>query len=209
MNAAFAQLHGVERALDGVPIAGRTDRAIVTDGMARIGLDPTDAAIARLRDAYIEALRTEIRRTLPGHPSRVLPGVVALLDVLAARPGVVVALLTGNFEGGASVKLGHFGLWDRFAFGAFGDESEDRRALVPVARQRANEAGHPPVAAERIVIIGDTPADIDCAKAHGARAIGVTTGPFDRAALTAAGADLVVESLENQDDLLSLIGQRA
>ena len=96
---------------------------------------------------------------------------------------------------------------DRFAFGAFGDEDEDRRALVPVARRRANDAGHRPHPSERVVIIGDTPHDVDCAKAYGARAIGVTTGPFDRAALSAAGADLIVNTLEERDRVLALLTQ--
>ena len=202
MNLAFEQLYGREGALDALPIAGRTDRAIVIDAMRGLGMDPTDAAIAALRDAYIERLRVEITRQVPDHPSRVLPGVGPLLDRLDAEPGVLTALLTGNFHLGAAVKLGHFGLWDRFRFGAFGDDHTDRRALVPVAVQRARDAGYPEPPPDRIVIIGDTPSDVDCAKAYGARAIGVVTGPFDRAALEAAGADLVVDTLEPSRGLL-------
>lgn len=198
MNLAFGQLHGRDRALDGVPIAGRTDRAIVTDGMRRIDVDPTDEAIAALRDAYIDHLRVEITRP-SAHPSGVLPGVWALLDALDARAGVVTALLTGNFQQGAAVKLGHFNMWARFRFGAFGDDHLGRRDLVPVARARASDAGYPDLPADRIVIIGDTPNDVDCAKAHGAYAIAVATGLYDRAALEATGADLVVDTLEGLD----------
>lgn len=200
MNLAFARLHGHERALDAVPIAGRTDRAIVVDAMRGIGVEPTDEAIAVLRDAYIDSLRVEITRPPVEHPSLVLPGIAPLLDALATAPGVTTALLTGNFERGAAVKLGYFGLWDRFRFGAFGDEHVDRRALVPMALQRAREAGVP--APEQVVIIGDTPHDVDCAKAHGARAIGVATGPFQREALEAAGADLTLDTLEPIDQIM-------
>lgn len=202
MTLAFRQRYGHERALDGVPFAGRTDRAITVDAMRRIGVDPSDAEIRAFRDTYIGQLRIEITRPLPGHPSTVLPGVVPLLDALAAQDGVAIGLLTGNFETGAAIKLGHFGLWERFAFGAFGDDHVDRRALVPVARQRAQEAGKAPARPSDIVIIGDTPHDIDCATAHGARVIGVATGPFDRAALTEAGAGLVVDTLERTDELM-------
>jgi phosphoglycolate phosphatase-like HAD superfamily hydrolase len=209
MNAAFVRLHGRQGALDGVPIAGRTDRAIVSDAMRKIGVEPTDRAIAELRDAYMNELPEEIRRHVPGNPSRVLPGVAALLEALEAEQDAVIALLTGNFQSGARIKLGHFGLWERFAFGAFGDDDTDRRALVPIARRRAVDAGHPLVPPDRIVIVGDTPHDVDCAKAHGAVAVGVATGPFDAAALHAAGADVVVETLEEREDVLAVIRQKA
>jgi phosphoglycolate phosphatase len=204
MNLAFERLHGRERALDGVPFAGRTDRAIVIDVMRRIGVDPTDSAITALRDAYIDALRTEIVRPV-ADPSGVLPGVNALLDALDAESGVVTALLTGNFLLGAQVKLQHFTIWDRFRFGAFGDEHSDRRQLVPIAVECARRAGHPGFLPAHVVIIGDTPNDVDCARAYGARAIGVTTGSYDRATLCAAGADLTVDSLEDVPLLLTEI----
>lgn len=202
MNQAFQDLHGREGALDAVAIAGRTDRAIVSDVMRQLGIEATDASVDQLRDAYIAQLRVEIGQPAPGHPSMVLPGVTALLDGLQTRPEAAVGLLTGNFRDGAEVKLGHFGLWQRFPFGAFGDDHVDRRALVPVAISRAREAGVDVADPAEVIIIGDTPLDVDCAKANGARAIGVATGPFDRAALAAAGADLAVDTLEDVNDLL-------
>ena len=207
MNIAFGQLHDRGHALDGLPIAGRTDRAIVIDAMHAIGVEPTGDAIQALHDAYIERLAVEIKRP-SGHPSLVLPGVEALLDALEAQEGVVTALLTGNFHLGAAVKLGHFSLWQRFGFGAFGDEHVDRRALVPVALERAREAGVPVPPPEGVIIIGDTPNDIDCAKAHGARAIGVATGPFDRATLHASGADLTVDTLDAADAVMDFVMSR-
>ncbi|HEX5214696.1 MAG TPA: HAD hydrolase-like protein [Vicinamibacterales bacterium] len=195
MNAAFRRLHGRDHALDGVSFAGRTDRAIAADVFRNVGLEPTDAAIVALRDAYLEDLRIEMARPV-ADPGGVFPGVPGLLDALEARDDVAVGLLTGNFAGGAAIKLGHFDLWRRFAFGAFGDDHHDRRDLVPVALTRARELGYA-VDAASTVIIGDTPLDIDCAHAHGARAIAVATGPFTPAQL--AHADLVVETLEAVD----------
>jgi phosphoglycolate phosphatase len=206
MNLAFKQLHGVDGALDHVEIAGRTDLAIVTDAMRRSGVEPTPAAIEMLHDRYIENLRVEITRPLPDHPSCVLPGVTAMLDALDAQPGVSTALLTGNFRQGAAVKLGHFDLWRRFSFGAFGDEHVDRRALVPIALRHAADAGLADVGADDVVIIGDTPLDIDCAHAHGVRAIGVATGPFSRAALLDAGADFAVDRLDPADRVIEWLG---
>jgi len=202
MNAAFLRLHGRASALDAVPIAGRTDRAIVADVLCTLGIEPTDEHVHRLRDAYFEDLRAEIVRPVTS-PSGVLPGVVHLLDAFAALPHVHVGLLTGNFAGGAAIKLGHFGLWDRFSFGAFGDAHADRRALVPVALEEAARAGLsvPPV--ERVCVIGDTPLDVDCARAHGTRALAVATGPFSEADLASAGAHHVVPSLA---DTTAIVG---
>ena len=195
MNAAFAELHGRADALDGVPIAGRTDRAIVSDAFRSAGLEPTAEAIAALRDAYVRHLAVEIRRPATS-AFGVLPGVLAVLDQMAAaRPEVPVGLLTGNFERGAAVKLRHFDLWRRFPFGAFGDDHLDRRDLVPVACDRGRAVGLE-AAPAGMVIIGDTPLDVDCAHAHGAIAVAVATGLYSAAVLREAGADLVVETLE-------------
>jgi phosphoglycolate phosphatase-like HAD superfamily hydrolase len=204
MNAAFARLYGRDGALDDVPIAGRTDRAIVGDVFASIGLEGTDDEVARLRDAYLDHLREAIVQPV-AHRRCVLPGVERLLVALASRPGVDVGLITGNFEGGAAIKLGHFDLWRRFRFGAFGDRHLDRRDLVPLAIERAQEADVPQIPAERVVVIGDTPLDVDCAGAHGARAIGVATGPYDRATLADAGAGLALDTLEDVERVVAWI----
>src|SRR5262245_3238957 len=172
LNRAVEDLYGVADAMRDVPIAGRTDRAIVHDVLHALGLEPTTPEVDRIRSAYLDHLRHEILKP-PTSPSGILPGVATLLDALERRPGVGVGLLTGNFEQGAEIKLAHFVLWRRFSFGAFGDDHVNRRDLVPVALERAREAGHGLQPASRVVIIGDTPLDVDCAHAHGARAVGV------------------------------------
>jgi phosphoglycolate phosphatase-like HAD superfamily hydrolase len=203
LSLAIERLYGRREALDGVAMAGRTDRAIVIEALRGIGREPDDAEIRRVRDVYCECLATEIHRPVE-HFCGVLPGVGPLLDALDARTDVAVGLLTGNFERGAAIKLGHFDLARRFAFGAFGDEHVDRRDLVPVALARAGaHRGGAAVAPTRVVVIGDTPLDVDCAKAHGARAVGVATGPFDAAALASAGADLVLDTLEDRAKFLA------
>ncbi len=205
MDAAFLALHGVAGALTGVSLAGRTDRAIVSEVLRAIGREPTSEAVLALRDAYLAHLPVELGK--PNPDSGVLPGVLAILDVLAAREDVAVGLLTGNFERGAAIKLGHFDLWRRFAFGAFGDDHADRRDLVPIAIERAERAGAG-VPASRVVVIGDTPLDVDCARHHGARSVAVATGLFKRDALTAAQADLVIDTLESSDALLEWLDGR-
>ena len=201
MNLAFERLYGHRQALDGVPFAGRTDRAIARQVFEKFGYEATDAEIARLRDAYCEDLATEIVKPV-ADPSGILPGVERLLDRLSADGAPPLGLLTGNFARGAAIKLGHFGLFERFAFGAFGDDHVDRRDLVPVALEAARRAGVHVESPARVVIIGDTPLDVECAHAHGARAVAVATGPFSPADLERAGADLILETLEDQERLL-------
>jgi phosphoglycolate phosphatase-like HAD superfamily hydrolase len=196
MNAAFHRLYGIQGVLDRIGMAGRTDRAIVIDALNAIDRDPTDAEIALVRDAYCESLASEIVKPVTD-PCGVLPGVVAVLDALATRAHIGIGLLTGNFERGAAIKLGHFNLNKRFGFGAFGDDHVNRRDLMPVAFARARDVLPDVPPASRVVIIGDTPLDVDCAKAHGARAVGVATGPFSANDLTAAGADLTLQTLED------------
>ncbi len=201
LNRAFVDLYGRRNVLDGIAVAGRTDRAIVTDALGRAGMAATADAIASVRAAYLSHLPAELAMPVRD-PSGVLAGVPALLDALEARDDVRVGLLTGNFERGAALKLGHFDLWHRFGFGAFGDDHVNRRDLVPVAIERAApHAGHP----ARVVVIGDTPLDVDCAHAHGARAIAVATGGSSREDLEHTGADLVVDSLGDLDQVLRCI----
>jgi phosphoglycolate phosphatase-like HAD superfamily hydrolase len=204
LAGAVRQLYGVTDALDHVPVAGRTDRAIVGDVLTGLGRTADPDEIDRLRATYLDQLQMEIVKPVPDK-SGVLPGVHGLLDAIDAREDLRAGLLTGNFEQGARIKLEHFALWHRFPFGAFGDDHVDRRALVPVALARAQAAGYAAASAADAVIIGDTPLDVDCAIAHGARVIGVTTGHYGRAELEAAGAGLVVGSLEEIDTLLRWI----
>ena len=205
MNAAFRDLHGHEDALAGMTFAGRTDRAIVFEAFGLLGIDRSQAALDRLRDAYLEHLAAELGHALEG--ARVLPGVTAILDALQPHDDVGVGLLTGNFERGAAIKLGHFDLWRRFGFGAFGDAHEDRRALVPIAIEAAEAATGVRIPASDVVVIGDTPLDVDCARAHGAISVAVATGPYGAEQLTEAGADLVIETLEDAAAVLRLLRQ--
>lgn len=193
MSDAIERLHGWRGALDGVPVSGRTDRAILTQVFDRWRTPLTDAHIEPLRDSYLACLAEELRGA-PRDGVEVLPGVHDALDALDADAGFAVGLLTGNFEESAAIKLAHFDLWRRFRFGAFGDVHIDRRALVPVAIERAREAGF---RASDVVVIGDTPLDVDCAHAHGARAVAVATGEYSRQALAATGAEIVVDTLES------------
>jgi phosphoglycolate phosphatase len=203
MSRAFEDIFGVRRALDGVTMAGRTDAGILRDVAARVGMVISAADYERFRARYFEHLREAL--TESGHPQRVLPGVLPLLEALAARPDMFVALLTGNAEGGARIKLEHFDLWRYFRCGAFGDEIAERNDLFSVAMQRICDCGAPQVPPQDVVVIGDTELDVAVAVAAGARSVAVATGSSSLAALRQTAADVVVEDLSDVEGLLRLL----
>jgi phosphoglycolate phosphatase-like HAD superfamily hydrolase len=215
MNRACEELVGHPHALEGIPVAGRTDRIILTDVVKRTGHSMDDGLLEQLRDRYIACLRAEIE-----HPGRlqsfeslgprsgikaVMPGIRKLLDILNQRGDVLLGLLTGNFQEGARIKLEHFDLWRYFPCGAFGDDSADRNDLVPFAVERARLCGLDTIEPSRIFVVGDTPHDVACARAVGAVPIGVATGGFTSDQLRESGADIVYENLADSAAFLKVL----
>ncbi len=135
---------------------------------------------------------------------RLLSGVEELLAELADRDDFALGLLTGNWEGGARIKLERYGLGGYFAFGAFGDGCRDRRDLPPVALRRAGQWSGRSFRAEDALIIGDTTRDVECGRAHGISVLAVASGSHDAERLAAAGADWVVDDLEGAAACLGL-----
>jgi phosphoglycolate phosphatase len=177
MTRAFAVTHGLENALTSVDLAGRTDRTIMRDALTLAGRDHQDVDLDEFRQAYCAALREEIQK--PGTGRRgLLPGVRPLLERLAARDDVRLALLTGNFRASAEIKLAAFGVWDFFSWGAFADDAIERDDLIRIAHGRHETEHGRAIDPDRVVVIGDTPHDIRCARAGGARAVAVATGNY-------------------------------
>lgn len=215
MNRACEELVGHPHALEGIPVAGRTDRIILTDVVTRAGRTLDDGLLDRLRDRYITNLRQEIEQ--PGRTQSfeslgprggvkaVMPGIRDLLEVLMQRDDVFLGLLTGNFEAGARIKLEHFDLWRYFRCGAFGDDAADRNALVPFALDRARACGLTELDPEHILVVGDTPHDIACARIVGATPVGVATGGFSVDQLRESGAAIVFENLADPEPFLELV----
>jgi len=191
------------RAFDGIPMAGRTDKSILEDAAARACLEIGPQLVTRFRDRYCERLVEALPE--PGHLNNVLPGVRPLLEALARRPDVFLALLSGNCEQGARLKLEYFDLWRYFSCGAFGDEASDRNTLFAVAMRRARECGAPDLAPNNAIVVGDTELDVACAAAAGARSVAVATGPSDSAALRKSGAHMVFEDLSDTDAFLRML----
>jgi len=217
MNRACAELVGHDQALANIPVAGRTDRIILSDVVRAAGHRLDDGLLEQLRDSYILHLREEIER--PGRTQNfesfgarggikaVMPGIPELLSTLERRDDLFLGLLTGNFEAGARIKLEHFGLWQYFRCGAFGDDSADRNDLVPFAVRRAQACGVPRLAAEHILVVGDTPHDIACARAVGAVPVAVATGGFTADQLREHGAEIVFQDLSRTEEFLQLVDE--
>ncbi|MBD3160477.1 MAG: HAD hydrolase-like protein, partial [Candidatus Eisenbacteria bacterium] len=180
--------------------AGRTDQAILRTLLERAGVrDPDPSFRERIYTTYVERLETELATA---DSMRVYPGVPALLERLSADPETRIGLLTGNLEAGARSKLGHFDLMRFFPFGAYGSDEEDRDRLVPVALLRAAEIEGTPLSNARVVVVGDTPLDIRCARAGAAKVIAVATGLFDVATLEKHEPDVLLPDLSDTATVL-------
>jgi phosphoglycolate phosphatase len=186
----------------GIDFAGRTDIWILRQIFARIGLPDSEANLARLLAAYLSELPAALKH--PG--ARTLPGVLVALEALAARGDCAQAILTGNVERGAHIKLTHHGLSHFFAFGAYADDSERRNELGPVALRRAREHHGVEFSPDRVFVIGDTPHDIECGKAIGACTIAVATGKYSEDELRAESPTVVLRDLSDTATLLRALG---
>jgi phosphoglycolate phosphatase-like HAD superfamily hydrolase len=194
-KAAFEEAFVAEFAPCGirhqVPMAGRTDRAIAGDFFRTHGIPDTPEHWSRFRAAYL----TRLPASLAARQGRVIPGVLTFLSRLAECDDVAVGLLTGNLEAGARIKLAHHGLAHRFSFGAFGDEHLDRNAVAGEAWQIVRKRFGARVVPERLWVVGDTPLDVRCARAIGAKSLAVATGSHSRDELAADAPDLLLGDL--------------
>jgi phosphoglycolate phosphatase len=185
---------------------GKTDKQIVRDVMRLEGhsdLD-IDAKMEKLIDVYLEGLRTGAKSGK--FNVRPLEGVVEVLDALDGREDVVLGLLTGNVELGARIKLTAAGINpDRFRVNAFGSDHEHRPQLPAIAQRRASETLGLDIAGERMVVIGDTPADIECGRSLGARSIGVASGHYTVEQLQEHDPYAVFPSLANTGQVVETI----
>jgi len=203
MSRAFEDLFSVPDAFQTVPMFGRTDAGILYDAAALHEIAHDQLSFERFRTAYLSHLRREIEQ--PGPRKGVMPGVRPLLDALGEQDDVYLALLTGNYQEAARVKLEYFDLWHHFRCGAFGDDTPDRNSLFALAVAAIRSHGGPDVDPADVLVVGDTPLDVACADAAGAVSIAVATGSYDVEALRAAGADVVLEDLSDTADVLELM----
>ncbi|MDE0830415.1 MAG: HAD family hydrolase [Vicinamibacterales bacterium] len=203
LTSAFEELFGVAGGFDHVPVAGMTDRLILTDALKQAEVTADAAQRARFHRRYCELFADEIH--FPGPRKGLMPGVLALLERLSHCDQVRCGLVTGNFAEPAQIKLEHFNLWRFFTFGAYGDDAPVRDDLVPIAVERAGRDGMTVGVPTDVVVIGDTPLDVQCATVAGARSIAVATGSYDEAALRQTNADTVLADLSETDAVMELL----
>jgi phosphoglycolate phosphatase len=207
MARAARKLYGETFRWDGVTASGRLDPLILEDALTRNGLAPSDDGHRRFHDAYLVELAAEL--DLVRERARAMPGIVNAIATLRERSrtqkDVVQGLVTGNYARAAPLKLRACGFepaW--FEIGAFGDEGRTRPDLVALALERCHQRfawrPDPP----SVIVIGDTPLDVECAHAHGCIAFAVATGHHGVDELRAAGADVVVADLSDPEPLFAL-----
>src|SRR5438876_8177552 len=187
---AFARVCATEfkiaNGTEGLRFAGRTDSAIVREFFCRYEIEPSHANFRRFFDAYIFWLDHLLAKT----GGRILPGVQELIAALSRLPEPpLIGLLTGNIRLGAQIKLTHYQLWDHFQTGGFGDDHEDRNQIAAIARRRGSEVLQTQLRGDEILVIGDTPLDIACARSIEARILAVATGSYPLERLRVCGPD--------------------
>lgn len=215
LRSGGAGRRSMERALHGVfgtkgddeyHYDGKTDKQIVRELMERAGKDAAqvEEKMPELLDQYLAGLNDALK--LEQHRVMLYPGIPDLLDALENQDGIILGLLTGNIEAGARKKLVASGLDpDRFSVNAFGSDHAHRPELPGIAQRRAKELLGVDLEGSRIVVIGDTPADIDCGRSIGARAIGVATGRYSVDELAAHSPYAVFQDLSDTPTVLQTI----
>ncbi len=202
LRMAVKESFGTEDDLKGIEIAGRTDTGIARQLFAKYGVEQTPENTRAFFERYLHHLSTELGRS----KGTLSPGILDLLNALRTRPHVAVALLTGKLARGAEIKLTHYGIWEFFEFGAYADDNADRNQLGRFARARALEKHGVEFSPGDIHVLGDTPHDIDCGRAFGAKTVAIATGNFTREQLAAHNPDYLFDDLSHVDKVIAKLG---
>jgi len=204
IGRALTEVYGTTGPIEAFDFRGRTDPQIVFGLMRAAGLgdERITTGLAACFATYVRELETIIG---DGRRVEVMPGMPEVLKRLDACTDALVGLLTGNIEAGARVKLRPTGLWPIFRLGAFGSDDADRRRLPTIACERARALTGREFPFEEVTIIGDTPLDVDCARACGARAIAVATGFHTGDELAACAPDRLFADFSDVDHVLEIL----
>jgi len=206
-RAAFAHalevVYGYDRDLSVYDFSGRTDPQIAYMVLRDADLDDDRIArgLPRLWELYLDGLA----RNATSHRIRALPGIAALLDALEAHDDVTLALLTGNIEPGARLKLGGAELNRYFPFGAFGSDSAKREELPPIAIERAAAIAGETFAGSDVVIIGDSIYDVRCGVPYNATTIAIASGKTSAETLRAEQPTHLFESAEAFEEIIGAV----
>ena len=201
LEQAARDVCGVEVDLQSMPTSGLTDSQIAARVIERCG---QTASPERLGE-FLRAYERHLPERLGWRQGRVLPGVEEILEDVARRPGVVSLLLTGNTQAGAAAKLAHYGLDGHLFDGGFCADTDDRDAIARRAWELAAEREGGAVVPERTYVVGDTPRDVACARAIGARAVAVASGSYGADELREAAPWLLLDELPAPDRFAQLL----
>ncbi|MDR0533998.1 MAG: haloacid dehalogenase-like hydrolase [Verrucomicrobiales bacterium] len=203
MAQSTERAFGIKSDLSKVDFRGRTDTWIGMQLFKQLGLEPTPEHLHEFHEAYLSCLKEQ----LPLNHGKIFPGILEILEQAANRENCVNALLTGNLARGAELKLSHYSVWHYFEFGAFSDDSPVRNELGPVALKRALEKTGQPFSPENVYIIGDTPHDIACGKAIGAKTISVATGGYSKEELLGHEPTAYFDDFSHPEKFFELLGR--
>lgn len=199
---AVERVYGWTGPADAHDFSGKTDPQILRELVEEsVGTERFEEGLARALESYL----SELARRLSPEVVRAKPGVPELLSRLAQEKRATLALLTGNLERGARLKLEPAGLNGYFPFGAFGSDSADRYELPRIAVARAREHSGWSFSGKSVVIVGDSVHDVACGRALGVRSVAVATGPTPGDRLRAENPDAYVESFRDVDAGLEAI----
>jgi phosphoglycolate phosphatase-like HAD superfamily hydrolase len=203
IDQAFASLHGRADACSHFSFDGMTDRGIARMGLETIGVPVSAAAIDAVLERYVECLEEAVR-AVPDDRYLVHEGMREAVDAGLAA-GMAVGLGTGNVREGARVKLSRVGLFEKFAFGGFGDDHELRPELIRRGAERGAAKLGVALGDARVVVIGDTPKDVSAAHAIGAESFAVATGGFTLDQLRPSGPTYLFQTLADAGALDALL----
>jgi phosphoglycolate phosphatase-like HAD superfamily hydrolase len=206
LEIAFERSFGRRDACRTFRLDGMTDRAIVRTGLQAIAVEPTEALIDRILADYLLVLAEEVAAATDA-TYRLHAGMATTLDAAGAQREVAVGLGTGNIREGARIKLQRVGIYDRFGFGGFGCDAEDRTSLIRRGAERGATKLGADLADCRVVVIGDTPKDVAAARAIGAESVGVGTGSFSADQLLASGATHAFPNLAAAGAVEAVLGE--
>lgn len=201
MERALTAAFGLKPPFANIPCAGRTDKGICGNVFTMFDIDDSPRNRLAFQDAYLEHLP----KCLHERRARLLDGTKQLLHVLQRREDLLISVLTGNYQAAATIKLKHFSVSDYFQHGIFGDRHAERNRLAEDALDEFSKRFSQPLSGHHFLVIGDTPADVRCARAIGAKVIAVATGIHSLETLRDAEPDALFSDLSKVQDVIETI----
>ena len=204
LSRAMEDVFGQRGPIETYSMSGKTDWQIIAHLMAEAGLD--EEKITTSLPAAFEAYVKHVEIAAPTLDMKILPGVADLMSRISNNPKFILGLVTGNVSGSVPHKLQAVGIDPSiFIFGAYGDDHPNRNQLPALALHRLEQQLGVSIPPESVLVIGDTPADIDCARHTGLKALGVATGDYSYDDLASHNPDYLLEDLSDVEAVMDIL----